>query len=242
VETATASPDAAKPPTSDDLSDGQLGVTFTHQALAIREALLDNPKARKRVLALILHDKVRSEALAIRHDANAVTLHATQGDGFSSAALARLKKRRADLDPLMDDHFVDDCDAYARLLELADAKRIDALIEVLTVECLTAHMLRRTDLVHRLAVELAVDVRNDWCPDAAWLAGYQKIQLTHLLAELHGPAYSPDLERRKKSELVQAVTQLFSDAAEGKLENKTLAERVNHWLPSNLRESPAPQR
>jgi hypothetical protein len=54
----------SKAPTSDDLGDRQLAVTFTHQALCVREALLKNPRARKRVLALLLHDKVRSEALA----------------------------------------------------------------------------------------------------------------------------------------------------------------------------------
>ena len=51
-----------KPPTADDLADKQLAATFTHQALAVREALLNDDKARRRVLALILHDKVRSEA------------------------------------------------------------------------------------------------------------------------------------------------------------------------------------
>ena len=163
-----------KPPTSEDLSDGQLGVTFTHQALAVREALLDNPKARKRVLALILHEKVRGEALAIRHDTNAVTLHAANGNGFSSPSLERLQKRRAELDSFKDEQFIGECDAYVQLAEVSEPKKIDALIDVLTVDCLTAQMLRRTDLVHRLAVELAVDIRRCWRPDAGWLAGYQR--------------------------------------------------------------------
>ena len=34
------SAEAPKPPTSDDLKDAQLATTFTHQALAVREALL----------------------------------------------------------------------------------------------------------------------------------------------------------------------------------------------------------
>jgi len=63
-----------KPPTSDDLSDRQLAVTFTHEALAVREAALKNVNVRSRVLALILHEKVRSEALAVHHEPNSTTL------------------------------------------------------------------------------------------------------------------------------------------------------------------------
>jgi hypothetical protein len=36
--------------------------------------------------------------------------------------------------------------------------------------------------------------------------------------------------------LVEVLAKLFSDAADGKLDDKELAERTNRWLPSNLRE------
>ncbi len=137
---------------------------------------------------MILHEKVRSEALAIKHDANAVTLAAGHLEGFTSAALERLHKERSELDPFKDETYVDDCNAFDRLCKKSDPK-IDALIELLTVECLTAHMLRETKLVHRLMVELKVDVRRCWRPDEKWLAGFQKIQLAHLLAEFRGGSY-----------------------------------------------------
>jgi hypothetical protein len=105
------------------------------------------------------------------------------------------------------------------------------------VECITAHPLRRTELVHRLAVELKVNVRDHWRPDAIWLSGFHKFQLAHLITELKGPVHAPSPER-KKSELVDQLVKFFADAAEGKLEDKQLAERVNRWLPSNLRISP----
>jgi len=224
-----------EPPTSDDLSDRQLAATFTHQALAVREALLKAPGSRKRILAMILHEKVRSEALAIRHEANGITLHATQDESFASAPARRVKEKRAELDPFAEDHFVEDQAAYDRLGELSDS-RVDKLIDLLTVECVTAHLQRRTDLVHKLSAELKVNIRAFWRPDAGWLAGYQKIQLVHLMAEFHGSTYKPANESRKKSELVEVLAKLFSDAADGKIENKELAERVNQWLPSNLRE------
>jgi hypothetical protein len=224
-----------EPPTSDDLSDRQLAITFTHQTLAVREALLKAASSRKRILALILHDKVRSEALAIRHEANGITLQVTKDDTFESESAQRVKEKRAELDPFAGDLVVDDQTAYGRLRELSDS-RLDKLIDLLTVECVTAHLQRRTDLIHHLSVELKVDIRQFWRPDAVWLAGYQKIQLAHLLAELHGSIYNPASESRKKTELVEVLARIFSDAAEDKLEDKQLAERVNQWLPANLRE------
>ncbi|MGD0770580.1 MAG: ParB/RepB/Spo0J family partition protein [Tepidisphaeraceae bacterium] len=224
-----------EPPTSDDLSDRQLAATFTHQTLAVREALLKATDSRKRILAMILHEKVRSEALAIRHEANGITLHATQDETFASAAGQQVKEKRTQLDPFAEDHFVEDQAAYDRLGELTD-NRLDKLIDLLTVECVTAHLQRRTELVHQLSVELKVNIRTFWRPDGAWLTSYQKIQLVHLMAELHGSTYNPDNESRKKSELVEVLAKLFADAAEGKLEDKQLAERANQWLPSNLRE------
>ena len=78
----SGSVEVPKPPTSDDLKDLQLATTFTHQALGVREALLKAGPTRKRILAMILHDKVRSEALAIRLDVNNTTINASNGEGF----------------------------------------------------------------------------------------------------------------------------------------------------------------
>jgi ParB family chromosome partitioning protein len=223
------------PPTSDDLSDKQLAITFTHQALAVREALLKDTAARRRILALILHEKVRSDGLAIRHEPNSTTLQATNHEGFVSAVFDDLRARRAKLDPFVDQSVVEDWNGYSRLSELSGSK-LDAFIDLLTVECITAHLQRRTELVYHLAQKLKVNIRNHWRPDAAWLSGFQKIQLSHLITELAGPGQTPAAER-KKSELVDVLAKLFTDAAQGTLEDKKLAERVNRWLPSNLREA-----
>jgi ParB/RepB/Spo0J family partition protein len=219
--------------TSEELNDKQRADSFTHQALGVREALLADGPARKRVLALILHTKVRSEALSIRHGANATTL-ASQGEGFLSPAFDRIERQRTKLGPFAEMHVVDDRDAFVRLGELSDAT-VDKLIDLLIVDCLTIHLYRRTELVGHLAGALNVDVRQYRRPDAAWLAGYQKIQLTHLIVALKGPLHAPAPER-KKSELVAMLAKLFADAAEGTLEDKQLGERVNRWTLANLRE------
>lgn len=229
----TEAPGEIKPPTSDELSDKQLAASFTHQALAVRAALLENPQARRRVLAFILHDKMRSEAFAIRHDANSTTIHATRTEGFTSQVRDRLIEKRAILDPFKDEQSVGDVEGFTQISKLP-AARLDALIDVLAVECVTAHLQRPTKLVCQLAIDLKVDLRKSWRPDAYWLSGYQKIQLAHLMTELKGPMHAPPPER-KKSELVTELDKLFADAAEGRLEDKKLAERVNRWLPVNLR-------
>jgi hypothetical protein len=217
---ADGSIEAPKPPTSDDLKDAQLATTFTHQALGVREA-----------------DKVRSEALSIRHDANGSTVHADHSEGFISVALDGIRKRRAELDPLHDNHYAEDGAAYDAFQTLSD-KKLDTLIDVLTVECITAHLQRRTALVWRLATELGVEVRRYWRPDERWLSGYQKIQLAHLIGELRGPVYAKAAELKKKTELVSQLAKLFTDAAEGRMEDAKLAEKLNGWLPSNLRDEP----
>jgi hypothetical protein len=221
-----------KAPTSDELSDNQLAVTFTHQALRVREALLKNPAARKRILAIIVHDKIRSEALSVCHEPNGTSLHAGS-EGFTSAMFDQIKEKRAKLDPFHEKPFVVDTEGYEQLKELSAAK-LDALIDLLTVECITAHLRRQTELVHHLAKELKVHLREFWRPDAQWLSGFRKIQLAHLIVELKGQMHAPAAER-KKSELVEVLAKLFADAAEGKLQDQQLAKTVNAWMPSNLR-------
>jgi hypothetical protein len=227
--------ESPKPPTSDDLREGQLAITFTHQAIAVREALLSDHARRKQVLALILHEKVRSEALSIRHDANGTTVHADNAEGFTSAALVKLREKRSELDPLHDKHYVEDDAAYDAIKGLSERK-LDGLIDLLTVDCVTAHLQRKTTLVWRLAEELGVEVCRYWRPDERWLSGYQKIQLAHLIGELRGPVYARAAENKKKSELVSELAKLFADAAEGRMEDAKLAAKLNEWLPSNLRE------
>jgi hypothetical protein len=198
----------------------------------VRDALLNNATARKRILALILHPKFRSEALAIRHDANGTTLHASS-EGFNSEAFTRVEEKRVKLDPFEKGHFVEDTLGYEQLQKLSAAK-LDALIDLLIAECITAHMQRPTALVQQLASELKVNVRDFWRPDRQWLSSFQKIQLAHLITELKGAVHAPAPET-KKSALVEMLAKLFADAADGKLEDKQLAGRVNAWLPSNLR-------
>ena len=233
------SSEAPKPPTSDDLRDSQIATTFTHQALAVREALLSDQARRKRILALILHEKVRSEALSVRHDANSTTVHADHAEEFTSAALTKLREKRAELDPLRDKYYVEDDAAYDAMKGLSDRK-LDGLIDLLTVECVMAHPVRKTALVCRLSEELGVEVRRYWRPDERWLSGYQKIQLAHLIGEIRGPVYARAAEDKKKSELVAELAKLFVDAAEGRLEDAKLTAKLNEWLPANLRDEPQP--
>jgi ParB family transcriptional regulator, chromosome partitioning protein len=227
-------PEDSQPPTSDDLSDRQLALTFIHQVLAVQQSLIALPRSRKRILAMILHEKVNSESLAIHHEAKAISVTLAQDKDFKSDAADEMRSKREKLDPFVGEHWIRDVEAYERLGKLSES-RLDKLLDLLAVECLTTHLKRGTELVQCLAAELKVDIRNHWRPDETWLAGYQKFQLAQLLHELHGSKYQPMNDARKKSELVQTLAKLFSDAAEGKLEDKELAERVNRWVPANLR-------
>jgi ParB family chromosome partitioning protein len=225
--------DGPKPPTSEDLSERQLASVFTHQALMVRQALLQHETARKRLLVLLLHENIRSEAIAMRHDANAITL-ATNDEGFTSPIVDRLRELRTKLDPFGDKAHVEDEEAYAQLAKMKPAK-LDALIDLLLAETITAHLTRPTKLIDIMVQEFELNIREYWMPDAEWFAGYQKLQLSHLMGELLGAVYDPKREIRKKSELVSVLATLFVDAAEAKLDDKKLAQRVNQWVPVNLR-------
>lgn len=219
-------------PTSDDLSERQLATAFTHQAIALRDALLQNDAVRKRVLAMVLLPVVRSEALSVRHDPNSTTICAGQ-DGFGSATVDRLKAERAKLDPFDGMPSVDDVEAYEKVSKVSSAK-LDPLIDLLVVECLQAHLQRKTALVEHLVRKLKVNVRAHWTPNGHWLAGYTKAQLAHLLVDLKGSVHAPSSDR-KKSDLVLQLSVLFEQAREGKLDDDKLADRVNLWLPASLR-------
>jgi len=220
--------------TSDDLTDRQKATTYTHRALAVRGALLENDKVRRCVLALLLHEKVRADGLTVRHDANTTDLHAEKAEGFVSSVREALRQRLAELDPFAGDYIIETATAYRRLMDLPDAQLV-ALIDVLAVHSVIAHLHRPTELVALLAGDLGVNVRRYWRPDAAWLAGFKKIQLAHLIGQLRGPVYEGPALKRKKSELVEELAGLFTDAAEGRLDDPALIERVNPWLPANLR-------
>lgn len=234
TSSGAGSPAEPAVPTSDELNDRQLATSYTHQAIAVREALLRDAAARKRVLALLLHPSVHAESLSVRHDPNAVTLSAEQGT--SSAAWSTLKAQQGKVDPFADDSFVrDEVEAYERVAKLSAAK-LEALIDLLVVQCLTTHLQRGTKLMERLTAELNVNVRNDWTPNGEWFSAFTKAQLAHLLVTLRGPMHAPAPDR-KKSDLVTQLAVLFEQARDGKLDDKALAAKVNAWLPSNLRPS-----
>jgi len=225
-----AEPDA--PPTADDLSDRQRAAIHMHEAVAVREAAFKDKLTRKRLLVLALHDKVRNDGLAVRADANATRLYAEQNETFRSTEWEAQQARRGEIDPFISEPYVDEAEAYRRLKDLSE-KQLDALIAVLIVESITGHGHRQTPLIALLAEELGMTLRSHWTPDEHWLSGYRKLQLADLTTTLKGPAYGPSALQRKKSELVDDLAALFSQAASAAngFEDKSLAERVNKWLP-----------
>ncbi|MBX3388482.1 MAG: hypothetical protein KF691_03390 [Phycisphaeraceae bacterium] len=123
-------------------------------------------------------------------------------------------------------------EAYTTLSPLME-KQLDALIGTLILEAITGYPHRDTPLVRLLATELGVSIRKKWTPSAEWLAGYQKVQLAHLMGVLRGPAHGSAALSRKKSELVTELDTLFGQpvAAPKELGNHELADRVNTWMP-----------
>ena len=233
-------------PTSEDLSDRQKTEVWVYEAIEVRRALLEDEKRRKILLILALHRSVHNDGLLVRNEADPlaryVELHRGEDQpGFTSAAWDEMMDRRAESEPFEDQSWIDPAEAYGRLMEFGD-DLLDALLADLTVETLAGSTHRRNPLTARLVADLAIELRGPivgeacnaggWVPAAAWLKGYKKIQLAHLMGELRGAAYGSAAERMKKSELVAVLAGLFADAAAGKLEDSMLAKRLNRWTPS----------
>jgi len=226
-------------PTCDDLSPKQLAAVLTHQALAVREAIAKDRLVRKRLIVLALHERVRTDAITIRHTANGTRLHARSGESLRSEVWDAQQARRKEIDPLTDQEHYDEVEAYTQLERLSD-KELDALIAVLIVESLTNHAQRSTPLIDRLAEELSVSLRTQWTPDASWLNGYCKAQLADLVGKFR-PAARASALQRKKSELVSELAGLFQRAATpGEITDTDLAQRANAWLPARLMPTPTP--
>ena len=223
-------------PTSDELSPRQIAELHTHEALSVREAVGKDKLVRKRLIVLALHPKVRHDGLAIRRDMNPTTLHASQSD-FRSPLRDTQQERVRDTVPFPDAESLDEAEAYTILTRLTE-KQLDAAIAMLIAETITGHGHRATPLVQVLAKELGVSLRTRWTPDAEWLAGYQKAQLAHLSGTLRGEAHGTAALSRKKSELVEELAALFSQAATDPkgIPDAAVAERANVWLPAVLRE------
>ena len=172
----------------------------------------------------------------MRREANAVTLHADNTEGFTSPASEELHRRRAEDDPFKDDYSIDEAEAYATgSLDVPEAT-LDDLIALLAVECITTHLQRGTPLVRRLAGELGRE-RPPAVATGRRVAGWIP---EGPIDEPDGRAARPGLRPatasggRSRSWLTHSPT-LFTDAAEGRLDDPKLAQRLNEWLPVNLR-------
>ncbi len=225
------------PTTSDDLSPRQLAHAYWHEVLAVREAVSLDKLARKRLLVLALHPKVRTDGLAIRTEVNITGRRASEEGTFTSGLLDAQIERLDSVDPFAATPSVDEDTAYAMLMDLTE-RQLDTLICVLIVDRLTFHGQRDTPLVRLLCEELKVQVRESWTPDAEWLSGYTKLQLADLLGTLKGHDHRSAAIQRKKSELVAELAGLFERAAKEpkSLGDAGLAERARAWMPKAMRE------
>jgi len=225
-----ASQQPEPPLTCNDLSDGQRARVYAHEVMVVRAALLKDEQRRMALLAVILHERLNGSTVAVRHDPNPTTLHAAKGEAFKSKSYAALSSLRVKCDPLVASKQIDTVSAFTIFYQMKKNDLMQ-LIALLTVELLFNSPNHPSPFVMMLARDLKVSIRSDWTPDANWLGSYQKIQLTHLVTELLGAVHAPAADT-KKSTLVENLSKLFTDAAEGTLADKSLAEKVNRWLPS----------
>lgn len=237
------------PPTCEDLSERQCKEVLAQETVALRSVLLGEgeqaARTRRVLLALMLlgNASVGGGGLLTRREPDPIERYAeVQGSNdnpFASEAWEGLSAQRSELDPLHDEDAIyrESVEVY-RQIEALPGEQLDRLIDLLIVQSVAGPLHHRNDLIAVLVETLGVELRAFWTPDAAWFAGYRKIQLADLLGKLRGTAYGHAAVRMKKSQLVESVTAMFALAREDKLNDPALEQRVNAWLPSCVRPEP----
>lgn len=248
---SVAGPEAKAETDAESLTDAQRAEVYTHEALAVREAIAGDRLVQKRLIVLALHGRITPDALAVRREASPTTRHAERKELFRSSLVETQRARRRKVDPLFADdagsdqgahvgHRLDEVEAYTAIKGLSE-NELDALIAVLIVEAFTGHTQRATPLVGLLREELNVSVREHWTPGSEWLAGYRKSRLAGLVGELKGPMYGSIALKSPKTEVVKTLAEVFAKAAESpeSVTEPDVAERLNAWVPAMLGDNAA---
>ena len=133
-------------------------------------------------------------------------------------------------------HHVEDVQAYQMLGQLPE-KKLDALIDVLVVELVTAHLRRPTPLGVRLAEELKVNVR------AVGARGEVAGGIPEHPARAPGDgtqgAGTHTGAGTEEERACRAAREAVRRRGGGEAGRQALAAKVNAWMPVNFRKAEA---
>ena len=236
--TQTTIASAESLPNLNNLSEAQQSELFTQELIAVREALAADRIARKRILVMVLHDRIERDAIMLHRHTHGADAH-SRTQGFVSSILDAQRERRNSADIVAQEESVSEVEAYERLCSLTE-EGLDALIDTLTLDVLRANTNKPTPFVRKLRETLGVQIRSCWTPDASWLSGYRKAQLAELFGQLNGPTHGPATAPRKKAELISCLAHLFKTAAHSpaQIDDPELVEQLNTWLPQRVMTEP----
>jgi ParB family transcriptional regulator, chromosome partitioning protein len=90
-------------------------------------------------------------------------------------------------------------------------------------------------LFNRVALELGINMREWWTPDATFLSGIRREQLLMVALDVGAVSHIQGLTSRSKQEIVAELARYFSDAASGEPADDPAHRCANEWLPGILK-------
>lgn len=228
-----------------------------HKTLAVQMALMQSPrKAKEAAAMLLLGASSASGGVSLRaHEA----LHELSRRGAESNALSEIEKTaQACLRSLGIEHrATPERPNWERLLNVSrdwskllaavctlDEGVLDRLLSLLLVLGFGMRSLEQAEpadsLFSMLTVDLALDMREVWTPDAVFLSGLSRDDLMKVALECGATRKHPGLGKATKKELVATLTSYFKRTADRKATLDEHDAKGRAWLPACMRFAAGP--
>ncbi len=119
---------------------------------------------------------------------------------------------------------------------------LDALIALLVIVCLGTEQMEKaepeTSFFSSLAMDLALDMRKVWTPDAVFLSGLHRDNLLKVAADCGASRKHAALANAKKKELVATLASYFKRTADPKASLDEHDAKGRVWLPDCMKSAP----
>lgn len=209
-----------------------------HKTAAVAEILLSSPRAAQEVTVARMLKGFRAheafKALAKEADPQgAYRALEEQARAFAGKLGFAIEERESVWDCLPPS-FTKDLVLYEAVRGLSDAD-LNGLQVLLTALSFGQENCDRLDakdsLFNRVARDLAVDMKNHWRPDAAFLGKRNREQLVVIAVECGFAEAASQLSTYKKADLVNGLTRYFHNV---KGDSDPVDQKARDWLPEAM--------
>lgn len=256
VDKAAATPERKKekPRERPAYSRPTLRYVNAHKTLATQMALMENPRKAKEATAMLLlggspgasislkaHEALRDLA-KLPGSSNAYELLDICAQKLLGKLGLRIQTKNGPPSWARLHHAAGDWTQIISGIRSLDEVELDALIALLVIVCLGTEQMEKAEpensFFSSLAMDLALDMRKVWTPDAVFLSGLQRDDLLKVAADCGASRKHAGLANAKKKELVATLASYFKRTADPKASLDEHDAKGRVWLPDCMRSKP----